>query len=72
MGDLVSSIHLALYRFQDWPYPEQIDHALYRAYMKQSHDVSGEPDAQGIFKKKEEQWDLNTFVDYEVLGWRGN
>ncbi len=40
--------------------------------MKQSHDIGGEPDAQGIFEEKEEeQWELNTFVDCEVLGWRG-
>jgi|SRR5215472_8953977 len=72
MGDLVSEIHPALHRVRDWPYPDQIDHVLYRAYMKQSHDVGGEPDAPGIFEEKEEeQWELNTFVDCEVLGWRG-
>ncbi len=31
MGDLVNAIHPALHRVQDWPYPDQIDHALYRA-----------------------------------------
>jgi len=72
MGDLVNMIHPALHRVQDWPYPDQIDHALYRAYMKQPHDLGGEPDAQGIFEEKEEeQWELNTFVDCEVLGWKG-
>ena len=26
----------------------------------------------GIFEEKEEeQWELNTFVDCEVLGWKG-
>ena len=70
--DFVSEMHPALHRFRDWPYPDQIDHALYRAYMKQSHDVGGEPDVTGIFEEKEEeQWELNTFVDCEVLGWRG-
>jgi thiocyanate hydrolase subunit alpha/thiocyanate hydrolase subunit beta len=70
MGDIVSSIYAALYRLQDWPYPDQIDHALYNAYMKQPHDVGGESDPQGIFEEKEEeQWD-NTFVGYEVLGRR--
>jgi hypothetical protein len=40
--------------------------------MKQSHDVGGELDAPAIFEEKEEEhWELNTFVDYEVLGWRG-
>jgi len=72
MDDLVNVIHPALNRVQDWAYPDQIDHALYRAYMKQPHDIGGEPDAQGIFEEKEEeQWELNTFVDCEVLGWRG-
>lgn len=72
MGDLVSVIHPALHRVQNWPYPDQIDHPLYRAYMKQPHDVGGEPDVQGIFEEKEEEkWELNTFVDCEVLGWKG-
>jgi hypothetical protein len=35
MGDLISEIHPALHRLRDWPYPDQIDHTLYRAYMKQ-------------------------------------
>jgi hypothetical protein len=72
MGDFVSEIRPALHRFRDWAYPDQIDHALYSAYMKQPHDVGGEPDAPVIFEEKEEeQWELNTFVDCEVLGWRG-
>jgi hypothetical protein len=45
MGDLVSEMHPALHRLRDCAYPDQIDHALYREYMKQSHDVGGEPDA---------------------------
>ncbi len=70
--DFVSEMRPALHRLRDWAYPDQIDHSLYCAYMKQSHDVGGEPDAPGIFEEKEEeQWELNTFVDCEVLGWRG-
>jgi thiocyanate hydrolase subunit alpha/thiocyanate hydrolase subunit beta len=70
--ELVTQIHPALHRLRDWPYPDQISHHLYRAYMKQSHDVGGESDAPGIFEEKEEKlWELNTFVDCEVLGWRG-
>lgn len=70
--DFVSEMRPALHRFRDWAYPDQVNHALYRAYMKQSHDVGGEPDAPAIFEEKEEeQWELNTFVDCEVLGWRG-
>jgi hypothetical protein len=70
--DFVSEMRPALHRFRDWVYPDQVDHVLYRAYMKQSHDVGGEPDVPGVFEEKEEeQWELHTFVDCEVLGWRG-
>ena len=70
--DFVSEMRPALHRFRDWAYPDQVDHVLYRAYMKQSHDVGGEPDVPGVFEEKEEeQWEVNTFVDCEVLGWRG-
>ena len=72
MGDLVSQLRLAFHRLQDWAYPDEIDHALFQAYMKTPHDVGGEPDAPAIFEEKEEeQWELNTFVTCEVLGWRG-
>ncbi len=68
----VSEMRPALHRLRDWAYPDEVDHELYRAYMKQSHDVGGEPDSPGVFEEKEEdQWELNTFVDCEVLGWRG-
>lgn len=71
-GDYLSEMRPALHKLRDWAYPDQINHALYSAYMKQSHDVGGEPDAPGIFEEKEEeQWELNSFVDCEVLGWRG-
>jgi hypothetical protein len=40
--------------------------------MKTPHDVGGEPDAPALFEdKQEEEWELNTFVTCEVLGWRG-
>jgi hypothetical protein len=72
MGDPVSEIRPALHRLRDWPYPDEIDHALYNAYMKLSHDVGGEPDAPVIYEEKEEeQWELNTFADCECLGWKG-
>ncbi|BCO37412.1 nitrile hydratase subunit beta [Mycobacterium heckeshornense] len=72
MGDLVSQLRLAFHRFQDWAYPDEIDHAVFRAYMKTPHDVGGEPDAPAVFEEKEEeQWELNTFVTCEVMGWRG-
>ncbi len=72
MGDFVSQLRLGFHRFQDWAYPDQIDHTLFRAYMKTPHDVGGEPDPPASFEEKEEeQWELNTFVTCEVLGWRG-
>lgn len=72
MGDFNSQLRLALHRLQDWVYPDEIDHALFRAYMKTPHDVGGEPDAPATYEEKEEeQWELNTFVTCEVLGWRG-
>jgi hypothetical protein len=70
--DLVGQLRPAFHQVQDAPTPDQIDHARFRAYMKTSHDVGGEPDAPAVFElKEEEQWELNTYVTCEVLGWRG-
>jgi hypothetical protein len=70
--DLVGQLRPALHRVQDAPTPDQIDHARFRAYMKTSHDVGGEPDAPAVFElKEEEQWELHTYVTCEVLAWRG-
>ncbi len=72
MGDLVSQLRVAFHRLQDWAYPDEIHHDRFRAFMKTPHDVGGEPDAPAVFEEKEEeQWELNTFVTCEVLGWRG-
>ena len=72
MGDLSSQLRVAFHRLQDWAYPDEVDHALFQAYMKTPHDVGGEPDAPARFEdKQEEEWELNTFVTCEVLGWRG-
>ena len=36
------------------------------------HDVGGQPDApQPYLEKDEEEWELNTYVTCECLGWRG-
>jgi hypothetical protein len=70
--ELVVQLRPALHQVQDAPTPDQIDHARFRAYMKTSHDVGGEPAAPAVFElKEEEQWELNTYVTCEVLGWRG-
>jgi hypothetical protein len=72
MDDSSSQLRVPLHRFDDWAYPDEIDQSLFRAFMKTSHDVGGEPDAPGIWEEKEEeQWELDAFVTCEVLGWRG-
>ncbi|MCV7079035.1 nitrile hydratase [Mycobacterium szulgai] len=72
MGDLVSQLRIASHRLHDWAYPDELGHDLFRAFMKTSHDVGGEPDAPATYEEKEEeQWELDTFVTCEVLGWRG-
>jgi hypothetical protein len=72
MGDLSSQLRVGFHQLQDWAYPDEVDRALFRAYMKTPHDVGGEPDAPALFEdKEEEEWELNAFVTCEVLGWRG-
>jgi thiocyanate hydrolase subunit beta len=45
---------------------------LFRAYMHPPHDVGGQRDVPVYYEEKEEeQWELNTYVTCEVLGWRG-
>ena len=40
--------------------------------MPPPHDVGGQPDVPERYEEKEEeQWELNTYVTCEVLGWRG-
>lgn len=54
------------------PYPDAIDHALFRAYMKTPHDLGGEPDEPIQWEEKQEaQWEVNTYATCEALGWRG-
>jgi thiocyanate hydrolase subunit alpha/thiocyanate hydrolase subunit beta len=70
--ELLGQLRPAFHQVQDAPTPDQIDHARFRAYMKTQHDVGGEPAAPAeFFLKEEEQWELNTYVTCEVLGWRG-
>lgn len=71
-GDSAGQPPATPHRLPDWVYPDEIDHRLFQAYMKTPHDVGGEPDAPAAFEEKEEeQWELDTFVTCEVLGWRG-
>jgi hypothetical protein len=60
----------AIHQHQDWPY--EVPHSRYVAYMAPPHDVGGEADAPVRYEEKEEEeWELNTYVTCEVLGWRG-
>ncbi len=69
---LVGQLQPALHAPQHAPYPDAIDHALYRAYTRGPHDVAGEPDVPITWEEKEEeQWELNTFATCECLAWRG-
>jgi len=68
----ISQLRPALHQLRDWVYGDEVDHRLFDAYMKTSHDVGGEPDAPLKYVEKEEEvWELDTFVTCEVLGWRG-
>jgi thiocyanate hydrolase subunit beta len=60
----------AVHQHQDWPY--EVPHPRYVVYMAPPHDVGGEADAPVRYEEKEEEeWELNTYVTCEVLGWRG-
>jgi hypothetical protein len=52
--------------------PYEISNALYAALRHVLHDVGGQPDLPVPFKEKvEEQWEMDTYVTCECLGWRG-
>lgn len=69
---VVGQLQPALHQPQHAPYPDTIDHTLYRAYTRGVHDVGGEPDVPIRWEEKEEeQWELNTFATCECLAWRG-
>lgn len=62
----------ALHKATHAPAPTEIDHTLFRAYTRTSHDVGGEPDVPIQYHEKEEEvWELNTFATCECLAWRG-
>ena len=65
-----SQLAPALHEAQNWPY--DVPHAQYETSLWPPHDVGGQPDAPVRYEdKEEEQWELNTYVTCEVLGWRG-
>ena len=65
-SQLMPEIHQA----QDWPY--EVPHIRYEALIWPPHDVGGQPSAPQIFEEKEdEEWENNTYITCEVLGFRG-
>lgn len=70
--ELVNRIQPALHDVLQAPMPDQIDDRMFRAQMKTSHDVGGEPDLPMRYVlKQEEIWEESTYIMCEVLGWRG-
>jgi thiocyanate hydrolase subunit beta len=52
--------------------PYTIPNELYAALRSVLHDVGGQPDApEPYLVKDEEEWEMNTYVTCECLGWRG-
>ncbi|MFC4055661.1 SH3-like domain-containing protein [Actinomadura syzygii] len=52
--------------------PYQIPNELYAALRSVLHDVGGQPDAPTPYLEKgEEDWEMNTYLTCECLGWRG-
>ena len=41
--NLVGQLQPALHKQTHAPYPDEINHSLYRAYTRSAHDVGGEP-----------------------------
>ncbi len=52
--EAVGYLQPALHKPQQAPYPDEIDHSLYRAYTRSAHDVGGEPDTPMTWEEKEE------------------
>jgi thiocyanate hydrolase subunit alpha/thiocyanate hydrolase subunit beta len=68
--DIIASLQPALHVPQNWNY--ETSSSLFRAHMHPPHDVGGQRDVAGFYEEKEEEeWELNTYVTCEVLGWRG-
>ena len=52
--------------------PYYISNDFYSALRHILHDVGGQPDTQIVYQEKEElEWEMNTYVTCECLGWRG-
>ncbi|MEV7008294.1 hypothetical protein [Streptosporangium sp. NPDC051022] len=52
--------------------PYTISNEFYASLRAVVHDVGGQPDhPQPYFEKGEEEWEMNTYLTCECLGWRG-
>jgi hypothetical protein len=52
--------------------PYEISNQMFAALRHVLHDVGGQPDLPVPFLEKvEEDWEMNTYVTCECLGWRG-
>ena len=52
--------------------PYEISNQMFAALRHVLHDVGGRPDLPVPFLEKvEEDWEMNTYVTCECLGWRG-
>jgi hypothetical protein len=70
--DLVGQLQPSYHQPTHAPYPDEIDHARYRALLRSSHDIGGEADVSIRWEEKqEEQWEADTFATCECLAWRG-
>lgn len=70
--DLVTRLKSSFPELPNAPYPDMLDHARITAYLKPVHDVGGEPDAPMKYVNKQyEQWEEETYIICETLGWRG-
>ncbi len=68
--EIISFLQPALHMPQNWNY--ELASPVVKAYLHPPHDVGGQFDVPAIYEEKEEeQWELNTYVTCEVLGWRG-
>ncbi len=70
--DLVGQLQPAYHQQTQAPYPDEIDHARFRALLRSAHDIGGEADVPIRWEEKEEeQWEASTFATCECLAWRG-
>ncbi len=66
----VAAVAPTLRQTLDSPY--EISNELFAVLRHVLHDVGGQPDMPSPYLEKvEEEWEMNTYVTCECLGWRG-